>query len=662
MTISMWSMRGQSALSFFNFELSAEAFGQAANIVMWILATISIVFFGRSFYINALRQAKHRSANMDTLIALSTAMAYLLSLFNTLFPKVLLSKGIEPHIYFESVAVIIAFILLGRWLEERAKDSTASALKKLIGLQPKRVNVLRSCSGNSEQEILTIDIEDVVAGESIVVKPGEKIAVDGVITEGSTFIDESMLTGESIPVGKSVGEKVFAGTINQSGSFIFKAERIGRQTALSQIIALVRQAQGSRAPSQRLADKIASVFVPVVMVIAIVTLAVWLVCGAVISSSSAAWGNYLMMGILSAVTVLVIACPCALGLATPTAIMVGIGKGADNGILIKDAEAMERAHKIDTVALDKTGTLTIGHPKVTYQYWSKEATLQQKQILAALESNSQHPIAEAIAKELSSCNNSSVIAHIENHSGMGVSAKVGLKNYYAGSATLMKEVGAEITKEFGDKAEELAAQAKSIVYFAEDKRVIALLAVADKLKEGAKEAIAELKRRGIKVVMLSGDNKATAEAIAKECAIDEVISNVMPADKEQYIRELQTQGHIVAMVGDGINDSAALARADVSIAMGSGSDIAIDAAKITITSSNLAKIASAIRLSDKTVKTIKMNLFWAFIYNVIAIPVAAGALYPINGFLLNPMIAGAAMALSSVCVVSNSLLLKLKKI
>ena len=662
MTISMWSMRGQSALSFFNFELSAEAFGQAANIVMWILATISIVFFGRSFYINALRQAKHRSANMDTLIALSTAMAYLLSLFNTLFPKVLLSKGIEPHIYFESVAVIIAFILLGRWLEERAKDSTASALKKLIGLQPKRVNVLRSCSGNSEREILTIDIEDVVAGETIVVKPGEKIAVDGVITEGSTFIDESMLTGESIPVGKSVGEKVFAGTINQSGSFIFKAERIGRQTALSQIIALVRQAQGSRAPSQRLADKIASVFVPVVMVIAIVTLAVWLVCGAVISSSSAAWGNYLMMGILSAVTVLVIACPCALGLATPTAIMVGIGKGADNGILIKDAEAMERAHKIDTVALDKTGTLTIGHPKVTYQYWSKEATLQQKQILAALESSSQHPIAEAIAKELSSCNNSSVIAHIENHSGMGVSAKVGLKNYYAGSATLMKEVGAEITKEFGDKAEELAAQAKSIVYFAEDKRVIALLAVADKLKEGAKEAIAELKRRGIKVVMLSGDNKATAEAIAKECAIDEVISNVMPADKEQYIRELQTQGHIVAMVGDGINDSAALARADVSIAMGSGSDIAIDAAKITITSSNLAKIASAIRLSDKTVKTIKMNLFWAFIYNVIAIPVAAGVLYPINGFLLNPMIAGAAMALSSVCVVSNSLLLKLKKI
>ena len=501
-----------------------------------------------------------------------------------------------------------------------------------------------------------------MAGETIVVKPGEKIAVDGVITEGSTFIDESMLTGESIPVGKSVGEKVFAGTINQSGSFIFKAERIGRQTALSQIIALVRQAQGSRAPSQRLADKIASVFVPVVMVIAIVTLAVWLVCGAVISSSSAAWGNYLMMGILSAVTVLVIACPCALGLATPTAIMVGIGKGADNGILIKDAEAMERAHKIDTVALDKTGTLTIGHPKVTYQYWSKEATLQQKQILAALESSSQHPIAEAIAKELSSCNNSSVIAHIENHSGMGVSAKVGLKNYYAGSATLMKEVGAEITKEFGDKAEELAAQAKSIVYFAEDKRVIALLAVADKLKEGAKEAIAELKRRGIKVVMLSGDNKATAEAIAKECAIDEVISNVMPADKEQYIRELQTQGHIVAMVGDGINDSAALARADVSIAMGSGSDIAIDAAKITITSSNLAKIASAIRLSDKTVKTIKMNLFWAFIYNVIAIPVAAGVLYPINGFLLNPMIAGAAMALSSVCVVSNSLLLKLKKI
>lgn len=612
---------------------------------MWALATISIVFFGRDFYVNAWNQARHGHANMDTLIALSTGVAYLFSVFNTLFPSVWTSRGLESHVYFETCAVIIAFILLGRLLEERAKFSTSSAIRRLAGLQPKKVTVKK------RGEILVVDIEDVAAGDIVVVKPGEKIAVDGTVVEGESFVDESMLTGESIPVEKKAGEKVYAGTINQTGSFCFKAEKVGAETSLAQIIELVRQAQGSRAPSQKLADKIASVFVPAIICIAVFSFLVWNVCG--LSSGN----NYLVHSILSLVTVLVIACPCALGLATPTAIMVGIGKGAQNGILIKDAEALENFRKTDIVALDKTGTLTAGHPEVTNEYW-EDAAQELKAVLGGMEALSQHPVAEAIAKYYPHAE----VSEIQNMPGLGASCLHQGERFFAGNLQLMNNEGIEIPASILAKAKEYESQAKTVVYFAGSAKVLAVIAVADKVKETSKQAIKELQELGMEVVMLSGDNALTAKAIAEECGIREVKSSMLPADKEQYIRHLQAEGKKVAMVGDGINDSAALARADVSIAMGSGSDIAMDSAKITLPGSDLRKLASAVRLSQKTVKTIKMNLFWAFIYNIVAIPVAAGVLFPVNGFMLNPMIAGAAMAASSVCVVSNSLLLNFRKI
>ena len=618
---------------------------KTANLIMWALATISIVFFGRDFYVNAWNQARHGHANMDTLIALSTGVAYLFSVFNTLFPSVWTSRGLESHVYFESCAVIIAFILLGRLLEERAKFSTSSAIRRLAGLQPKKVTVKK------RGEILVVDIEDVAAGDIVVVKPGEKIAVDGTVVEGESFVDESMLTGESIPVEKKAGEKVYAGTINQTGSFCFKAEKVGAETSLAQIIELVRQAQGSRAPSQKLADKIASVFVPAVICIAVFSFLVWNVCG--LSSGN----NYLVHSILSLVTVLVIACPCALGLATPTAIMVGIGKGAQNGILIKDAEALENFRKTDIVALDKTGTLTAGHPEVTNEYW-EDAAQELKAVLGGMESLSQHPVAEAIAKYYPHAE----VSEIQNMPGLGASCLHQGERFFAGNLQLMNNEGIEIPASILAKAKEYESQAKTVVYFAGSAKVLAVIAVADKVKETSKQAIKELQELEMEVVMLSGDNALTAKAIAEECGIREVKSSMLPADKEQYIRHLQAEGKKVAMVGDGINDSAALARADVSIAMGSGSDIAMDSAKITLPGSDLRKLASAVRLSQKTVKTIKMNLFWAFIYNIVAIPVAAGVLFPVNGFMLNPMIAGAAMAASSVCVVSNSLLLNFRKI
>ena len=623
-----------------------------ANIIMWALATISIVFFGRNFYVNAWKQARHGHANMDTLIALSTGVAYLFSVFNTLFPSVWTNRGLESHVYFESAAVIIAFILLGRLLEERAKYSTSSAIKKLAGLQPKTVTILKRKHCNSGYTV--INIEDVAVGDIVIVKPGEKIAVDGTVVEGESFVDESMLSGESMPVEKKTGCRVFAGTINQTGSFMFKAEKVGAQTALSQIIDLVRQAQGSRAPSQKLADKIASVFVPAVMCIAVISLIIWNICGA------ASHTNYLVYSILALVTVLVIACPCALGLATPTAIMVGIGKGAQNGILIKDAEAMENARKINVVALDKTGTITTGHPEVTDEFWEHEPHHKQllRSILGGMESMSGHPIAEAIAKHFPKGN----VSNVENIPGMGAICSESGARFLAGNSSLMKREGIEIPDIIAEKAKGFEAQAKSVVFFSDSHRVMAVIAVADKVKETSRQAIADLKRQGVEVVMLSGDNHLTAQAIARECGIDEVKSGMLPSDKEEFVRTLQAQGKVVAMVGDGINDSAALARADVSVAMGGGSDIAMDAAKITLTGSDLRKLSSAIRLSRQTVKTVKMNLFWAFIYNVIAIPIAAGVLYPVNGFLLNPMIAGAAMAASSVCVVSNSLLLNFRKI
>ena len=615
-----------------------------ANYVMWILSTPVVFWLGRDFFRNAWKQLKHRSANMDTLVANSTGIAYLFSLFNLFFPDFWLSRGVEPHVYFEASSVIVAFILLGRLLEERAKGNTSTAIRKLIGLQPKTVTIVREDGQLQEIPIGKIRMDDVV-----LVKPGEKIAVDGTVTDGSSFVDESMLSGESLPVEKRVGAHVFAGTINQKGSFRFRAEKVGKDTLLAHIIRMVQDAQGSKAPVQKLVDKIAAVFVPAIMSIALLAFLVWIFLDPT---------DGFTRGLLSAVTVLIIACPCALGLATPTAIMVGIGKGAELGILIKDAESLEIARKVDTIVLDKTGTITEGKPKVTDLIGSVDSSLTN--IFCSLEKLSEHPLAEAVVNHFP--NGSVLIEQFESITGRGVQGRVGGKLYMAGNRSLLEEKRVRIDEGLSKEANRLTSDAKTVIWFADEKQALCLVAIADRIKETSEVAIRELQQMGIEVYMLTGDNESTARAIAGKMGIRHFRAGVLPQDKAAFVRELQRTGKHVAMVGDGINDSAALAQADLSIAMGQGSDIAMDVAKMTIISSDLTKIASAIRLSALTVRTIRQNLFWAFIYNTIGVPIAAGALYPINGFLLNPMIAGAAMAMSSVSVVTNSLRLKGKKI
>ena len=613
-----------------------------ANYIMWVLSTPVILGFGKDFFINAWKQTKHGSANMDTLVALSTGVAYIFSVFNTLFPDYWHSKGLHAHVYFESAAVVIAFILLGKLLEENAKGNTSSAIKKLIGLQPKTVNIL-----DTEQNQIALPIEQVEVGMTIIVKPGDKVAVDGIVTQGSSFVDESMLSGEPLAVKKEVNDKVFSGTINQKGSFQFKAEKIGSDTMLAQIIKMVQEAQGSKAPVQKLVDKIAGIFVPIVIGIAILSLISWVILGG---------ENGFTQGILALVTVLVIACPCALGLATPTAIMVGVGKGAEQGILIKDAESLELAKKVDAIILDKTGTITYGKPTVTNSKWLDENDIL-KQILLSIEKQSEHPLAEAVVNYLKDINTVH-IHHIESLTGKGVRANYKDINYLVGNQKLLTENQILIDNSLKEQADKWLHEAKTVIWFADDKKALAVLAIADEIKETSIEAIKELQKMGIEVHMLTGDNYNTAKAIAEKTGISSFKGEVLPKDKADFVKELQAKGKIVAMVGDGINDSTALAQANVSIAMGKGSDIAIDVAKMTIISSDLMKISTAIKLSKSTVNTIKQNLFWAFIYNVVGIPIAAGILYPINGFLLNPMIAGAAMALSSISVVGNSLRLK----
>ena len=615
-----------------------------ANYVMWILSTPVVFGLGKDFFLNAWKQLKHKSANMDTLVANSTGIAYLFSLFNLFYPDFWLSRGVEPHVYFEASSVIVAFILLGRLLEERAKGNTSTAIRKLIGLQPKTVTIVREDGQLQEIPIGEIRMDDVV-----LVKPGEKIAVDGTVTDGSSFVDESMLSGESLPVEKRVGAHVFAGTINQKGSFHFRAEKVGKDTLLAHIIRMVQDAQGSKAPVQKLVDKIAAVFVPAIMSIALLAFLVWIFLDPT---------DGFTRGLLSAVTVLIIACPCALGLATPTAIMVGIGKGAELGILIKDAESLEIARKVDTIVLDKTGTITEGKPKVTDLIGSVDSSLTN--IFCSLEKLSEHPLAEAVVNHFP--NGSVLIEQFESITGRGVQGRVGGKLYMAGNRSLLEEKRVRIDEGLSKEANRLTSDAKTVIWFADEKQALCLVAIADRIKETSEVAIRELQQMGIEVYMLTGDNESTARAIAGKMGIRHFRAGVLPQDKAAFVRELQRTGKHVAMVGDGINDSAALAQADLSIAMGQGSDIAMDVAKMTIISSDLTKIASAIRLSALTVRTIRQNLFWAFIYNTIGVPIAAGALYPINGFLLNPMIAGAAMAMSSVSVVTNSLRLKGKKI
>ncbi len=616
-----------------------------ANEIMWAFSTPIVLWLGKDFFVSARKKAQHRSANMDTLVALSTGIAYLFSVFNMLFANHLHQKGIHAHVYFEAAAVIIAFILLGKLLEEKAKGSTSSAIKKLIGLQPKTVVVLQP---DGSEKITSI--EAVRVGEIILVKPGEKIAVDGKVIAGNSYVDESMLSGEPVPVLKKEGENVFAGTINQKGSLQFRAEKVGKETMLAHIIKTVQDAQGSKAPVQKLADKIASVFVPTVMGIAVLTFVLWAIFGG---------EHRLVQGLLAAVTVLVIACPCALGLATPTAIMVGIGKGAENGILIKDAESLELSKKINAIILDKTGTITEGKPKVTDIEWLTEEN-NVKNILLSIEKQSEHPLAEAVVNHFSDIP-SVLLSSFESVTGKGVKAVFNGQTYFVGNTKLLSENNIVPTEILQQKAQQWTAEAKTVIWFSDSQKVLAVIAISDTIKATSVAAINELQAMNIETYMLTGDNPKTAQSVAHQSGIKHFRAEMLPQDKADFVKQLQQNGKIVAMVGDGINDSTALASADVSIAMGKGSDIAMDVAKMTIISSDLLKIPQAIHLSKQTVATIRQNLFWAFIYNVIGIPIAAGILYPFNGFLLNPMLAGAAMAMSSVSVVTNSLLLKWKK-
>ena len=615
-----------------------------ANYVMWILSTPVVFWLGRDFYRNAWKQLKHRTSNMDTLVAVSTGIAYTFSLFNLFWPEFWLSRGIHPHVYFEAASVIISFILLGRLLEEKAKGNTSEAIKKLMGLQPATVTIL-----TPEGQLKEIPVEQVQQGQRLVVKPGSRIAVDGTVYEGSSYVDESMLTGEPLPTEKIPGAKVYAGTINQKGSFSFIADKVGSETVLAHIIRMVQDAQGSKAPVQQLVDRIAAIFVPTILSIAVLSFLVWIW----LDSS-----NGFTHGLLAAVTVTIIACPCALGLATPTAIMVGIGKGAENGILIKDAESLETARKVNAIVLDKTGTLTEGRPTVTD---ISDPLLQSPlgDVLFTLESASEHPLAQAIVQHQT--RQLLPMEEFESLTGLGVRGKINGTYYYAGNRRLLETHHLTVSPALTEEATRLSQEAKTVIWLADSQQALGLVAIADRIKPTSKEAVRQLQEMGISTYMLTGDNPETAQRIAAQCGITHFQAEVLPQQKAQFIKDLQKEGRIVAMVGDGINDSAALAQADLSIAMGKGSDIAMDVAKMTLISSDLNKITDAIRLSQATVRTIRENLFWAFIYNLIGIPVAAGILYPINGFLLNPMIAGAAMAMSSVSVVSNSLRLKRKK-
>lgn len=665
----------------------------------WISLALSLpvlFYFGQGFYINAWKQARFGKANMDTLVALSTGIAFIFSLFNTLFPEFWHSRGVHPHVYYEAATVIITFISFGKLLEERAKSGTSEALKKLMGLQPKTLKVLID---GQEKEL---PIASVLVGNEIIVRPGEKIPVDGTVSSGESYIDESMISGEPLPVSKKAGDKVFSGTVNQRGSFHFIAEKIGSETLLSQIIRKVQEAQGSKAPVQKLVDKIAGIFVPTVMGISILTFTIWMLVGGEDAFTHA---------LLTSVAVLVIACPCALGLATPTAIMVGMGKGAENQILIKDAESLELGHKVNAVILDKTGTITEGKPTVTdfqfagegpvssdlsqlavtvsshsdqsvtpsyrsqrdISFSEKESQSHQSQwtvdqrrnlsLLLAIESKSEHPLAEAVVKFLQKENvESTQLDNFESVTGRGVKAWKDSKLFLVGNEKFLTENQVSLDSELLQTAKSWSNEAKTVIFFADENKVLAILAISDRVKKSSQSAIEKLKSKGIEVYMLTGDNQQTAAAVAREVGVTDFKAGVMPSDKADFIKELQAKGKIVAMVGDGINDSEALAQADVSIAMGHGSDIAMDVAKMTLITSDLEKIPQAFNLSTLTVNGIKQNLFWAFIYNLIGIPIAAGVLYPINGFLLDPMIAGGAMALSSVSVVMNSLRLKGKKI
>lgn len=603
-----------------------------------------LAVFGQNFFRVAGRLARHGQTNMDTLVALSTGIAFLFSAFNTIYPEFLEKRGLPAEVYFEAAAVIIAFILLGRWLEERAKSGTSQALKNLLNLQPSYAQVIQ------DDKEIQVAVAEVQEGQILMIRPGEKIPLDGKITVGNSAVDESTITGESIPKEVSAGDEVYAGTLNQKGAFRMEVSRTGDDTLLGQIITTVREAQGSKAPAQRLADRIAAIFVPVVMGLAVLTFLLWMILGG---------ENAFSHALLTAISVLVIACPCALGLATPTAIMVGMGKGAQNQILIRDAASLEASEKIDTVVLDKTGTLTKGEPQLIDQLQLDE--LELRSAVRSLEQQSEHPLAEAISRGLQDATIQEV-RDFQSHTGSGISGKVKGKHYQLGSARMLRQAGTALPEAWQSTLDEWQSQAYTVVYLLSEGKPLGALAVADTLKPDAQEAVQQLQNQNIRVVMLTGDQEATARAIAEQVGITEWEAECLPADKAERIQAWQAKGEKVAMVGDGINDAEALARADVSIAMGQGSDIAMDVAKITLVRSQPSAIPQAFRLAHITMRGIRQNLFWAFIYNIIGIPIAAGILYPFTGYLLNPMIAGAAMALSSVSVVLNSLRIRGQKL
>jgi Cu2+-exporting ATPase len=604
-----------------------------ANWIMLVLTLPIISWIGQEFYVNAWKQFKVGTANMDTLVAMGTGAAFLFSLFNTFFPQVLIRQGIEPHVYYETAGVLITLILLGRFLEERAKSQTSEAIKNLLNLQVKTANVIQ------DGEVRQIPIDQVRLGDKILIKPGEKIPVDGTIIEGSSAIDEAMITGESIPILKIIGDKAIGATINQTGTFTMTAEKVGSDMLLAQIIKMVQTAQGSKAPIQNLVDKIAAVFVPVVVTIATLSAMVWYLIGP---------EPQLTNGVITFVTVLIIACPCALGLATPTAIMVGVGKGAKMGILIKGATSLEAAKDLDTIVFDKTGTLTEGKPKVETVQHIAEANPTIESIIFAIEERSEHPLANAICTHFSNFNTKIKVDYFENIVGKGIRAKVGNEEYLIGNQALMQTT---FIKNIPNSNSD-----DTIVYVAENGNLVRIIEISDTIKLEAKTAIEQLKN--YELHLLTGDNQQTANKVAAEFGLKNVKAEVLPEDKINYIKALQAQGKKVAMIGDGINDSPALAQANVGIAMGTGTDVAIESADITLLKGDLSRISKAIELSKSTNKIIRQNLFWAFIYNIIGIPIAAGVLYPFIGFTLNPMIAGAAMAFSSVSVVLNSLRLK----
>lgn len=601
----------------------------------WILLALSlpvIIFSGSEFYLNAWKQARHRMVNMDTLVALSTGIAFIFSVLNTIFPDIFIRAGLEPHVYYESATVIIAFILAGKFLEERSKSKASSVIRSLMGLQPKTLTVARD---GTEMEL---PLSMVSPGDKFMIRPGDRIPVDGVVESGDSYLDESMISGEPLPVYKTSGTNVFAGTQNQKGNLLITAFKTGKNTLLAGIIAMVQEAQSAKPPIQKLADKIASVFVPVVLAIAAFTFIIWWVFGPQPSATFA---------FLTTISVLIIACPCALGLATPTALMAGIGRGASQGILIRNASVLETSLKINAVIFDKTGTLTTGKPIVTKSNWFKEDEIL-KQVLYSLEKRSGHPLAYAIAALFEGMQLLD-IENFEDIPGKGVKGSYLNLACLVGNKALMDENNIMLPVESSEE---------NSVFFAVNNEMAASFTVEDTLRENALEAVNMLKRDGIEVFMLTGDKEATAAAMAKKMGISNYFAGVLPADKNHFVKELKQKGYKVAMVGDGINDSAAMAEADLGIAMATGSDIAIDSAGIILMQGDLRAVAQAIRLSKATVKIIRQNFFWAFFYNVIAIPIAAGALYPATGFLLSPMIAGAAMAMSSVTVVMNSLRLK----